>query len=59
MTVAYDVPDVVPTPAEIPSADFSQPFENHTIFALRWWLLCRGMIICCLENASSKHDGEA
>ena len=43
MAVASDVPDVVLTPADIPSADLSQPFESHTMLALRWWLFCRGI----------------
>ena len=43
MAVASGVPDVVLTPADIPGADISEPFESHTMPALRWWLLCRGI----------------
>ena len=35
--------DVVLTPADIPGADLSEPLESHTMPALRWWLLCRGI----------------
>ena len=31
------------TPADIPGAELCEPFESHTIPALRWWLLCRGI----------------
>ena len=31
------------TPADIPGADLCEPFQSHTIPALRWWLLCRGV----------------
>ena len=31
MAVASGVPDVVLTPADIPGADLSQPFESHTM----------------------------
>ena len=31
------------TPADIPGADLSEPYESHTIPALKWWLLCRGI----------------
>ena len=30
-------------PTDIPGAVLSEPFTNHTITALRWWLLCRGI----------------
>ena len=43
MAVASGVPDVVLTPADIPGADLSEPFESHAMPALRWWLLCRGI----------------
>ena len=36
MAVAPGVPDVVLTPADIPGADLCQPFESHTMPALRW-----------------------
>lgn len=29
--------------ADIPGAELSEPFDQHTVAALRWWLLCRGM----------------
>ena len=35
--------DVVLIPADIPRADLSEPLESHTMPALRWWLLCRGI----------------
>eukprot|EP00731_Ephydatia_muelleri_P024343 Em0016g614a len=31
------------TAADIPSADLAAPFDKHTVPALRWWLLCRGI----------------
>jgi len=43
MAVASGVADVVLTPADIPGADLSEPLESHTMPALRWWLLCRGI----------------
>ena len=36
---------MVVTPANIPAADLKEPFQNHTILALRWWLQCRGCIV--------------
>ena len=29
--------------ADIPGAELSKPFDKHTVAALRWWLLCRGI----------------
>ena len=37
--------DVILTEADIPGANLSEPFERHTIPALRWWLLCRGISV--------------
>lgn len=31
------------SPADIPGADLPTPYEQHTVAALRWWLLCRGI----------------
>ena len=45
MAVASGATDLVLTPADIPGADLSQPFESHTMPALRWWLLCRGICV--------------
>ena len=42
MADASSVQDMVLTPADIPGADLSQPFDSHTMPALRW-LLCRGI----------------
>ena len=28
-------------PSDIPGAALEEPFEAHTMPALRWWLLCR------------------
>ena len=36
-------PQVTPLPEDIPGADVSEPFEQHTVSALHWWLLCRGI----------------
>ena len=36
-------PHVALTAADIPGADLSAPFDRHTVPALRWWLLCRGI----------------
>ena len=34
--------DLVLSAEDIPGACLSGPYEQHTIAALRWWLLCRG-----------------
>ena len=34
MAAASGVPDVVLTPADIPGADLSQPFETYTMLVL-------------------------
>ena len=31
------------SPEDIPGAILSKPYEKHTMPALRWWLLCRGI----------------
>ena len=31
------------TDEDIPGAKLHEPFETHTIPALQWWLLCRGI----------------
>ena len=36
------VEDIELTPSDIPGASLSEPFEAHTLPALRWWLKCRG-----------------
>ena len=38
-----DTVDIVLTEADIPGATLKEPLEVHTIAALRWWLLCRGV----------------
>lgn len=38
-----DLPTVSLTAADIPGADLCEPYEKHTVAALRWWLLCRGI----------------
>ena len=45
-------PEVVLTPSDIPGADLKEPFQAHTIPALRWWLQCRGISV----SASSKKE---
>ena len=40
--MSVDIPLVVLSVADIPGADLREPFEKHTVAALRWWLLCRG-----------------
>ena len=35
--------EVVLSPEDIPGASLSKPYEKHTVAALRWWLLCRGV----------------
>lgn len=37
------VPQVKLSPTDIPGADLPKPFDQHTVSALRWWLLCRGI----------------
>ena len=41
-TDADSAEDVVLSAEDIPGACLSEPYEQHTIAALRWWLLCRG-----------------
>ena len=31
------------TPADIPGAKLSEPWDKHPVVSLRWWLLCRGV----------------
>ena len=31
------------SPADIPGADLTEPFDRHTIPELRWWLLSRAI----------------
>ena len=35
--------EITLSPDDIPGANLSEPYEGHTISALRWWLLCRGI----------------
>ena len=35
--------DVLLAPADIPGAKLQEPFEKHTVPALKWWLACRGV----------------
>ena len=37
------LPQVTLSPEDIPGAALPEPFEQHTVSALRWWLLCRGI----------------
>ena len=46
------IPEVVRTPSDIPGADLKEPFQAHTIPALKWWLQCRGISV----SASSKRE---
>ena len=46
------VPEVLLTPSDIPGADLKEPFQAHTIPALKWWLQCRGIAV----SASSKKE---
>ena len=34
-----NIADITLTPEDIPGASLSQPYEVHTVSALRWWLL--------------------
>ena len=36
---------VVLLPTDIPGEELSKPWEQHTMVALRWWLLCRGISV--------------
>ena len=40
-----DKEEVRLTAADIPGAELSEPLEKHPVAALRWWLLCRGVIV--------------
>ncbi len=35
--------EVTLTEEDIPGAKLSKPYDKHTVSALRWWLLCRGI----------------
>ena len=41
--MATSTVEVLLEPAEILGADLKEPFEQHAMPALRWWLLCRGI----------------
>ena len=41
--MSVEVPQVTLTPADVPGADLCEPYDKHTVPALRWWLLCRGI----------------
>lgn len=41
MAEVAEVP--VLTEEDIPGAMLNEPLETHTIPALKWWLLCRGI----------------
>ena len=41
--MATDDVEVTLSPADIPGAEISEPFDRHTVSDLRWWLLCRGI----------------
>jgi len=47
MADSGNVPDtrtvVELTEDDIPGAGLSEPLESHTVPALKWWLLCRGI----------------
>ena len=38
-----DIQQVRLCPNDIPGAELSKPYQAHTMSALRWWLLCRGI----------------
>jgi len=38
---------------DIPGAHDDEPFEAHSVAALRWWLLCRGIKLTTCENIRS------
>ena len=35
--------EVILSPEDTPGASLSKPYEKHTVAALHWWLLCRGV----------------
>ena len=39
------LPEVLLTPVDIPGAELKEPFQTHTVPALRWWLQCRGYFL--------------
>ena len=41
------------TEIDIPGASLEEPMNKHSIPALKWWLLCRG-----IEMPSSVHKGQ-
>ena len=50
--MASTLPEVVLNPIDIRGADLKEPFQAHTIPALKWWLQCRGISV----SASSKKE---
>ena len=46
--MSADLPVVTLTAADIPGAHLCEPYDKHTVAALRWWLLCRGIKIQCI-----------
>ena len=38
-----EMTDIVLAPADIPGAELQVRFEQHTVPALKWWLVCRGV----------------
>ena len=40
-----DLSKVVLLLSDIPGAELSKPWEQNSIVALRWWLLCRGISV--------------
>ena len=52
MAAGSSDPHVALTAADIPGADLSAPFDRHTVPALKWWLLYRG--ICATGSWNKK-----
>ena len=50
--MATDMQQVTLSPADIPGADLSEPFNRPSVPDLRWWLLCRGNLLG--KKATSK-----
>ena len=42
-TMSAGLPVVTLTDSDIPGSHLDEPYDKHTVAALRWWLLCRGV----------------
>ena len=43
MAAGVDTTELSLTAKDIPGAELGEPFEQHQVPKLKWWLLCRGI----------------